>query len=205
MSRADWTTCVRVVAIANTPEAAILKYIEPAWCRSRAAIACRTSLGRGKQVALAFAQVQGQRCEVLADRVRINHPNGITNLSRNRYPETRRSRANRFGYLRMSPEARLPKPSTQVRSLRGWQGLCAPSGSVHRPAAAMGRIAERLRNRIACLEAALADTEGRNAGFEHELQQARAAQALAGQCDGTPAGAAERRYVAHAAAGTLKR
>ena len=44
----------------------------------------------------------------------------------------------------------------------------------------MGGIAERLRNRITCLEAALADTEGRNARLEHELQQARAAQARAG-------------------------
>ena len=44
----------------------------------------------------------------------------------------------------------------------------------------MGGIAERLRDRITCLEAALADTEGRNAGLEHELQPTRTAQVSAG-------------------------
>jgi len=54
-----------------------------------------------------------------------------------------------------------------------------PTG-VHRPTAALGAVAEGLRDRIARLETALADTEGRNTGLVGELQQARAAQASAG-------------------------
>lgn len=56
----------------------------------------------------------------------------------------------------------------------------ASAGSVHKPTAALGVIAEGLRDRVTRLETALADTEGRNAGLERELQQARMAQARAG-------------------------
>ena len=57
----------------------------------------------------------------------------------------------------------------------------APSSSLHRPTAALGGIAEGLRDRVARLEAALADTEGRNAGLARELQEACAAQDRAGE------------------------
>ena len=60
------------------------------------------------------------------------------------------------------------------------EGPLAPSGSVHRPTVALGVVAEGLRDRVTRLEAALADTEGRNAGLGRELQQARDAQARAG-------------------------
>ncbi len=60
------------------------------------------------------------------------------------------------------------------------EGPPAPPGGVHRPTAAVGAIAEGLRDRIARLETALADKEDRNAGLERELQQARTAQARAG-------------------------
>lgn len=56
----------------------------------------------------------------------------------------------------------------------------APPNGLHRPIAALGTMAEGLRDRITRLEIALADTEGRNAGLERELQQARTAQARAG-------------------------
>ncbi len=61
------------------------------------------------------------------------------------------------------------------------EGPPAPFPSTHRPTAALGAVAEGLRDRVARLEAALADTEGRNAGLERELDQARAAQARAGE------------------------
>jgi len=60
------------------------------------------------------------------------------------------------------------------------EGPPTPPGGVHRPTAALGAVAEGLRDRIARLETALADTEGRNTGLERELQQARTAQARAG-------------------------
>ena len=55
-----------------------------------------------------------------------------------------------------------------------------PSRSLHRPTVALGSIAEGLRDRVTRLEAALADTEGRNAGLARELQEARTAQDRAG-------------------------
>lgn len=60
------------------------------------------------------------------------------------------------------------------------EGPPPTSGGVHRPTAALGTVAEGIRDRVARLEAALADTEGRNAGLARELEQARGAQARAG-------------------------
>ncbi len=78
----------------------------------------------------------------------------------------------RFGAL-----AKAVQAGTAAAQADGPQ---APAGGVHRPTAALGAVAEGLRDRIARLEAALADTQGHNTGLERELQQARAARASAG-------------------------
>ena len=56
----------------------------------------------------------------------------------------------------------------------------ALTGSIHRPTAALGAVAEGLRDRITRLEAALVHTEGHNAGLRRELDQVRVVQARAG-------------------------
>ena len=78
----------------------------------------------------------------------------------------------RFGALAQAVEAGTAAAQAHAPSV--------PPSSVHRPTAALGVAAEGLRDRIARLEAALADTEGRNTSLESELSQARAARASAG-------------------------
>jgi len=54
------------------------------------------------------------------------------------------------------------------------------NAGVHGPSAALGNLAEGLRERVARLEADLARTNGRNADLERELERARKAASAAG-------------------------
>ena len=60
------------------------------------------------------------------------------------------------------------------------EGHPTPPAGAHKPIAALGAVTEGLRDRVTRLEAALADTQGRNAGLERDLHQARTAQVRAG-------------------------
>ena len=81
----------------------------------------------------------------------------------------------RFGALAKAVQA-------GTAAVQAAEPLAPPSGA-HKPTVALGAVAEGLRDRVSRLETALADTEGRNAGLERELQQARKAQNRAGDAE----------------------
>lgn len=83
-------------------------------------------------------------------------------------------KAGRFGALARAVQASTATAQAEAESRP------TMSAGEHKPIAALGIVAEGLRDRIARLETALADTEGRNAGLERDLQQVRTAQLRAG-------------------------
>lgn len=82
-------------------------------------------------------------------------------------------KAGRFGALARAVQA-------SAAAVQAEASPAPPAAGAHKPTVALGAVAEGLRDRVARLETALADTEGRSAGLERELHQVRAAQARAG-------------------------
>lgn len=93
------------------------------------------------------------------------------------------ARPSRFGSLAQAVKDRTaaaddaPEPANQAAS----QAAPPTGAGLHRPAAALGAMAEGLRERLARLEAELAQASGRNTELEHALGQARSAASKAGE------------------------
>ena len=89
------------------------------------------------------------------------------------------ARPSRFGSLAQAVKDRTAVASNEL--LPAEQGGAPPAGAgLHRPAAALGVMAEGLRERVARLEAELTQASGRNIDLERELGQARTAAGRAG-------------------------
>jgi ParB family chromosome partitioning protein len=91
------------------------------------------------------------------------------------------ARPSRFGSLAQAVKDRAAA-ADEPRPEPAGQGAPAPAGAgLHKPAAALGTMAEGLRERVARLEAQLAQASGRNTELERELGQARSAASRAGE------------------------
>ena len=91
------------------------------------------------------------------------------------------ARPSRFGSLAQAVKERTAAAADDSGSKPAGQELSVPSGAgLHRPAVALGAMAEGLRERVARLEAELSQASGHNADLERELGQARTAAGRAG-------------------------
>ncbi len=98
-------------------------------------------------------------------------------------------RSSRFGALAQAVKDRAGVVDAPEEG-EGGSGAAAPdapalvrpltNAGVHGPSAALGNLAEGLRERVARLEADLARTTGRNADLERDLERARKAASVAG-------------------------
>ena len=94
------------------------------------------------------------------------------------------ARPSRFGSLAQAVKDRTAAEaeSAPVTAGQGAPEPRPPTGAgLHKPAAALGAMAEGLRERVARLEAQLAQASGQNAALELELGQARSAASRAGE------------------------
>ncbi len=89
-------------------------------------------------------------------------------------------RSSRFGTLAQAVKERAAAASSPGEGA-GERRAMPEGAGLHRPAAALGVMAESLRERIIRLEAELAQVEGRNTHLEQALDQARAAAGRAGE------------------------
>lgn len=94
------------------------------------------------------------------------------------------ARPSRFGVLAQAVKDRAAAAGAPVApgpEASGAGEPRAPTGAgLHKPAAALGAVAEGLRERVVRLEAELAGANGRNADLERELERARSAAGRAG-------------------------
>lgn len=91
------------------------------------------------------------------------------------------ARPSRFNALAQAVKERAASVDPPTPAAPGPGDVPAPSGAGrHKPAAALGVMAEGLRERVARLEAELVGAQGRNADLERDLERARAAAARAG-------------------------
>ena len=97
------------------------------------------------------------------------------------------SRSSRFGSLAQAVKDRAAATAPPRAEGEGGGAPTAPPPSrapagagIHGPSAALGTLAEGLRERVARLEAELARASGRNADLERDLERARKAASVAG-------------------------
>lgn len=91
------------------------------------------------------------------------------------------ARPSRFNSLAQAVKDRAATTADETRSAPAVQGAAAPAGAgLHKPAAALNAMAEGLRDRLARLEAELAQSSDRNTELEQALDQARSAVNRAG-------------------------
>ncbi|MFZ4408564.1 MAG: ParB/RepB/Spo0J family partition protein [Paracraurococcus sp.] len=91
------------------------------------------------------------------------------------------ARPSRFGSLAQAVKDRTAAAADEAGSKPAAPEASVPSGAgLHRPAVALGAMAEGLRERVARLETELSQASGRNTDLERELGQARIAAGRAG-------------------------
>jgi ParB family chromosome partitioning protein len=92
------------------------------------------------------------------------------------------ARPSRFGSLAEAVKERAAAAAASPAPVQEQPVLPqpVPGAGLHKPAVALGALAEGLRERISRLEAELAQTNGRNATLERSLAEARAAAGRAG-------------------------
>jgi ParB family chromosome partitioning protein len=94
------------------------------------------------------------------------------------------ARPSRFGSLAQAVKDRAAAAATAVAggvAEEAGESGAPPGAGLHRPAAALGAMAEGLRERIVRLETELAQASGRNTELERELDHAKEAAGRAGQ------------------------
>jgi ParB family chromosome partitioning protein len=91
------------------------------------------------------------------------------------------ARPSRFGSLAQAVKDRTAASAEAPRTEPAGQGGPLAGAGLHKPAAALGAMAEGLRERVVRLEAELAQASGRNTELERALGQARSAAGRAGE------------------------
>jgi len=90
------------------------------------------------------------------------------------------ARPSRFGSLAQAVKDRTAAVVAPTVENPAAAPQAAPGAGLHKPAAALGMVAEGLRERILRLEAELAQATGRNTALERSLDEAKAAAGRAG-------------------------